>query len=399
MSKRAPVRKTAYRKLASSSAPGVLATLIREQPRRTRTIMEVRDEDDWSLRDHRHARRRRHGDRVFSARFETESVRRVENDPRVAVGSQPPANGCAAKRAPPPASAIQISVSSTTSARTTAISISPWSFSRESHWPRASRAGPFHSTKRSRSRWRHSRRWVRCTRPGVMHRDLKPSNIFLTPHGVKLLDFGLARTTQQEEVETRLTMAGTVLGTPQYLAPEQISGKPVDARADLFAAGSVLYEMLTGRPAFPGASLPEIVHAIVYRAAAGARRVARGCRSRSRDPQGDREAAARPLRVRNRNGGRSAGNEVDRRHRNDYVGQADDSADRPAVPGASPGSGHRLSCIQPVGCADHVVVGSGFARGAIESGGVAVRRRECRSGRGRDQSGCRCGAHWNTAPR
>ena len=97
-----------------------------------------------------------------------------------------------------------------------------------------------------------------------MHRDLKPSNIFLTPHGVKLLDFGLARTTHQEEVETRLTMAGTVLGTPQYLAPEQISGKPVDARADLFAAGSVLYEMLTGRPAFPGASLPEIVHAIVY---------------------------------------------------------------------------------------------------------------------------------------
>ena len=99
---------------------------------------------------------------------------------------------------------------------------------------------------------------------GVMHRDLKPSNIFLTPHGVKLLDFGLARGTEIEEVETRLTMPGTVLGTPQYLAPEQISGQPVDTRADLFAAGSVLYEMLTGRPTFPGASLPEIVHAIVY---------------------------------------------------------------------------------------------------------------------------------------
>ncbi len=77
-----------YRNLASSSAPGVLATLIRKQPRRTRTIMEVRDEDDWSLRDHRHARRRRHGDRVFSARPEIESVRRVENDPRVALRPQ-----------------------------------------------------------------------------------------------------------------------------------------------------------------------------------------------------------------------------------------------------------------------------------------------------------------------
>ena len=99
---------------------------------------------------------------------------------------------------------------------------------------------------------------------GLMHRDLKPTNIFLTPHGVKLLDFGLARATEVEEFETRLTMAGTVLGTPQYLAPEQISGKPFDARADLFAAGAVLYQMLTARPAFQGASLPEIVHAIVY---------------------------------------------------------------------------------------------------------------------------------------
>jgi serine/threonine protein kinase/tetratricopeptide (TPR) repeat protein len=99
---------------------------------------------------------------------------------------------------------------------------------------------------------------------GLMHRDLKPSNIFLTPHGVKLLDFGLARTTDVEEVETRLTMPGTVLGTPQYLAPEQISGPRIDARADLFAAGVVLYEMLTGRPTFQGRTLPEIVHAIVY---------------------------------------------------------------------------------------------------------------------------------------
>jgi serine/threonine protein kinase/tetratricopeptide (TPR) repeat protein len=99
---------------------------------------------------------------------------------------------------------------------------------------------------------------------GLMHRDLKPSNIFLTPHGVKLLDFGLARATEVETVELRLTMPGTVFGTPQYLAPEQISGQQIDARADLFAAGAVLYEMLTGRPAFQGESLPAVVHAIVY---------------------------------------------------------------------------------------------------------------------------------------
>jgi eukaryotic-like serine/threonine-protein kinase len=99
---------------------------------------------------------------------------------------------------------------------------------------------------------------------GLMHRDLKPSNIFLTPHGVKLLDFGLACWTDSTESETRLTMPGTILGTPQYLPPEQVLGHAVDARGDLFALGAVLYEMLTGRPAFTGGSVPEIAHAIVY---------------------------------------------------------------------------------------------------------------------------------------
>jgi eukaryotic-like serine/threonine-protein kinase len=99
---------------------------------------------------------------------------------------------------------------------------------------------------------------------GLMHRDLKPSNIFLTPHGVKLLDFGLARAIDTAETETQLTQPGTVLGTPQYLSPEQVLGQPVDARSDLFAAGVVLYEMLTGRPPFSGASVPQLVHAIAY---------------------------------------------------------------------------------------------------------------------------------------
>jgi serine/threonine protein kinase/tetratricopeptide (TPR) repeat protein len=99
---------------------------------------------------------------------------------------------------------------------------------------------------------------------GLVHRDLKPSNIFLTPHGVKLLDFGLACGTGLDAETTRLTLPGVVLGTPQYLSPEQLRGQQVDARTDLFAAGVVLYEMLTGRPPFAGASMPDIAHAIVY---------------------------------------------------------------------------------------------------------------------------------------
>jgi serine/threonine protein kinase/tetratricopeptide (TPR) repeat protein len=97
---------------------------------------------------------------------------------------------------------------------------------------------------------------------GLMHRDLKPSNIFLTPHGVKLLDFGLARPI--DVAETRLTIPGILLGTPQYLPPEQVLGQPVDARGDLFAVGAVLYEMLTRHPPFAGSSVAEILHAIAY---------------------------------------------------------------------------------------------------------------------------------------
>jgi len=100
---------------------------------------------------------------------------------------------------------------------------------------------------------------------GLIHRDLKPSNIFLTAHGVKLLDFGLARPVEADAAETRLTRPGTLFGTPQYLPPEQVLGQPLDARSDLFAAGVILYEMLTGRPAFTGASIAELAHAIAYK--------------------------------------------------------------------------------------------------------------------------------------
>jgi serine/threonine protein kinase/tetratricopeptide (TPR) repeat protein len=101
---------------------------------------------------------------------------------------------------------------------------------------------------------------------GVIHRDVKPSNIFLTPHGVKLLDFGVAsrREAGADADATSLTIRGAVVGTPDYMAPEQALGDAVDARADLFAVGLVLFEMLTGRKAFGGDSTLKVLHAIAY---------------------------------------------------------------------------------------------------------------------------------------
>ena len=101
---------------------------------------------------------------------------------------------------------------------------------------------------------------------GIVHRDLKPSNVFLTAHGVKLVDFGLARPELEESLNTvtGVTRAGMVVGTPRYMAPEQAIGEPVDARADLFAAGTILFEMLAGRPAFAGRTIVEVLHATRY---------------------------------------------------------------------------------------------------------------------------------------
>jgi serine/threonine protein kinase/tetratricopeptide (TPR) repeat protein len=102
---------------------------------------------------------------------------------------------------------------------------------------------------------------------GIVHRDLKPSNVFLTPHGVKLLDFGLARPASDEgSVDTApaLTRTGVVVGTPRYIAPEQLSGGPGDARSDLFAVGAVLFEMLAGRPAFGGPTVVDVLHATLH---------------------------------------------------------------------------------------------------------------------------------------
>ena len=113
---------------------------------------------------------------------------------------------------------------------------------------------------------------------GVIHRDLKPANIKVRPDGaVKVLDFGLAKLTETQTVSgaagpsqsptmmspAMMTGIGMILGTAAYMAPEQAKGRPADKRSDVWALGCVLYEMLTGRRAFPGDDLPETFAAII----------------------------------------------------------------------------------------------------------------------------------------
>jgi serine/threonine protein kinase len=109
-------------------------------------------------------------------------------------------------------------------------------------------------------------------RQGIVHRDLKPGNVMLTKSGVKLLDFGLAKaiapTTSAVSLtslptQQGLTQEGTILGTFQYMAPEQLEGRDADGRTDIFALGAVLYEMATGKKAFSGASQASLITSIM----------------------------------------------------------------------------------------------------------------------------------------
>src|SRR5215471_16871175 len=118
-------------------------------------------------------------------------------------------------------------------------------------------------------------------RQGIVHRDLKPGNVMLTKSGIKLLDFGLAKPSQSAAMAgpmsmlpttppagpTRgapLTVQGTILGTLQYMAPEQLEGKEADARTDIFAFGAIVYEMFTGKRAFGGSSQASLIGAIMH---------------------------------------------------------------------------------------------------------------------------------------
>jgi eukaryotic-like serine/threonine-protein kinase len=110
-------------------------------------------------------------------------------------------------------------------------------------------------------------------RKGITHRDLKPGNIMLTKSGTKLLDFGLAKLRQGASSATpfselptekdAITAEGSILGTLQYMAPEQVEGKEADARTDIFALGAVVYEMATGRSAFEGRSQASLIAKIL----------------------------------------------------------------------------------------------------------------------------------------
>ena len=162
---------------------------------------------------------------------------------------------------------------------------------------------PFRSPAASRAA--HSR--------GLVHRDLKPENVMITRDDqVKILDFGLAKAVETRDPDvtqaaSMLTGAGMILGTFAYMAPEQVRGQAVDHRADIFAFGAVLYEMLSGERAFKGETAADTMTAVLVEGAAGARRrpVIDQPGSRSHHPALPREVAGPALPVGHRPGVRT----------------------------------------------------------------------------------------------
>ncbi len=144
---------------------------------------------------------------------------------------------------------------------------------RRRHAARASSAGPLRERKALDYAVQIARGLAAAHERGIVHRDLKPENIFVTNDGrVKILDFGLAKLTEAAPADSDATLAslgsatqaGVVMGTIGYMSPEQVRGKPLDARSDIFSFGAVLYEMLAGRRAFQGDTAADLMSAILH---------------------------------------------------------------------------------------------------------------------------------------
>ena len=194
-----------------------------------------------------------------------------------------------------------------------------WSWSRGRRLPTGFHKARSPSTTRCRSRNRSPKRLTPRTSSGIIHRDLKPANIALTADDqVKVLDFGLAKLAQPEGLTSSdpsasptitspamLTGVGMILGTAAYMSPEQAKGRVVDKRSDVWAFGCVLYEMVTGRRAFPADDVADVaclsaqgrprLEPAAPGLAAGGKRA--GARLSAQESEGaDRQPVHRPLR-------------------------------------------------------------------------------------------------------